>query len=113
MKVRRFNRVELLLPGQDIPEAARLFNELLGGHLPASEEAPGQQVLATAGPLSRRAFFGPSGPYSPLSQAFEGKPRRSAIGPLAWGVDDLDAAWEEVTAKSYRVVFEFGEPGGA
>jgi hypothetical protein len=103
--------VELFLPGQDIPEAARLFNELLGGHLPAPEEVPGQQVLATADHSLGIAFFGPSGLESPLSRAFEQKPRRGSIGPLVWEVDDLEAARQEVIAKGHRVIFEVGEPG--
>lgn len=111
MKVRRLNRVELLLPGEDIPEAARLLNELLDGHFPAPEEVPGQQVLATADYSLGIAFYGPSGPDSPISRVFERKSRQGAIGPLAWEVDDLDAAREEVTSKGYRIVFESGEPG--
>jgi hypothetical protein len=105
------NRVELLLPGEDIPEAVRLFNELLGGNLPAPEQVPGQQVLATADHSLGIAFFGPSGPDSPLSRLFDHKMRRGSIGPLVWEVDDLDAAREDVTSKGYRIVFEFGEPG--
>lgn len=111
MKIRRFHQVELLLPGQDIPEAARLFNELLGGHLPAPAKVPGQEVIATADNALGISFFGPSEPGSPLSRAFDAKPRRGSIGPLAWEVDDLDAARDEVGAKGYRVVYEFGEPG--
>ena len=108
MKIQRLNRVELLLPGEDIAAAARLFNELLGGHLPAPETVSGQQVLSTVDYALGIEFFGPSGPRGSV---FERKPRRGAIGPLVWEVDDLDAAREEVTGKGYRVVFEFGGPG--
>ena len=111
MKIRRFHQVELLLPGQDIPEAARLFNELLGGHLPAPAQVPGQEVIATSDNALGISIFGPSGLGSRLNRAFDAKPRRGSIGPLAWEVDDLEAAREEVTAKGYRVVYEFGEPG--
>lgn len=111
MKVRRFNRVELLLPGEDIAAAARLFNELLGGHMPPPQEIPGQQVLSTVDYSIGVAFFGPSGPSSPLGAIFEQKPRRGAVGPLVWEVDDLDAVREEIVGKGYRVAYEFGEPG--
>src|SRR5436190_11635439 len=111
MRVKRLNRVELLLPGEDIPEAVRVFNDLLGGHLPTPVEVPGQQVLSTSDYALGIEFFGPSSPDSPRNASFERKKRRGAIGPLVWEVDDLDATKQEVMDKGYRIFFEFGEPG--
>jgi hypothetical protein len=111
MRIRRLNRVELLLPGEDIPAAARAFNDLLGGHLPPPEEVPGQQVVTTADYALGIELYGPSSPASPRNSSFDDKPRRGAVGPLVWEVDDLDAAKAEVVAKGYRIRFEFGAPG--
>jgi hypothetical protein len=111
MKVRRMNRVELLLPGEDIPDAARVFNELLGGHLPEPYEVPGQGVLSTSDYALGIEFYGPVNADSPRASSFDTKPRRGSIGPLVWEVDDLDAIKQEVVDKGYRVQFEFGEPG--
>ena len=38
MQVERMNRVELLLPGADVVDAVRVFNEVLGGHLTEPED---------------------------------------------------------------------------
>ena len=111
MRIRRLNRVELLLPGEDIPAAARAFDDLLGGHLPPPEEVPGQEVVTTADYALGIELYGPSSPASPRNASFDDKPRRGAVGPLVWEVDDLDAAKAEVVAKGYRIRFEFGAPG--
>jgi hypothetical protein len=105
------NRVELLLPGEDIPEAARVFNDVLGGHLPPPHEVAGQQVASTIDYALGIEFYGPSNPDSPRNASFERKTRRGAVGPLVWEVDDLGAAKQEVIDKGYRVAFEYGEPG--
>jgi catechol 2,3-dioxygenase-like lactoylglutathione lyase family enzyme len=111
MHVRRINRVELLLPGADIPAAVAAFNDVLGGHLPAPEEVPQQGVLSTADYALGIELYGPTGPDSPRWSAFDTKPRRGAVGPIVFEVDDLDAARAEVEDKGYRVQFAFGAPG--
>ena len=111
MKVRRLNRIELVLPGEDIPEAVKVFNDLLGGHLPPPVEVPGQQVLSTTDFALGIEFYGPTGPKSPRAGVFDRKHRRGAMGPIVWEVDDMDEAKAEVSAKGYRISFEFGEPG--
>lgn len=110
MKVRRLNRVELLLPGEDLPEAVRVYNELLGGHLPPPEEVPGQEILSTIDYRLGIEFFGPR-PDSERAALFEDRSRRGSIGPVVWEVDDLEALKREITGKGYRISFEFGELG--
>jgi hypothetical protein len=111
MQVRRLNRVELLLPGEDIADAARVLNEVLGAHFPPPHDVPGQGITSTVDYALCLELFGPTDASSPRASVFDRKPRRGAIGPLVWEVDDLDAARADAEAKGFRVVFEFGEPG--
>lgn len=111
MRVRRLNRVELVLPGEDIPEAARTFNAVLGGHLLPPVEVVGQQVVSTTDYALGIELYGPSGADSPKNAYWEHKQTRGAIGPLVFEVDDLDVAKRHATDNGFHVKFEFGEPG--
>jgi hypothetical protein len=111
MQIRSFHKVEFLLPGEDIPEAVRIFNDLLGGHLPDPIEVEGQGVLSATDYALGLEIYGPKDADSPRAGVFDSKPRRGAIGPIVWEVDDLDAAKAQAVERGFRVVFEFGEKG--
>jgi hypothetical protein len=111
MRIRSFHKVEFLLPGEDIPEAVGVFNDVLGGHLPDPFEVEGQGVLSTTDYALGLEIYGPINAASPRAAVFDSKPRRGAIGPIVWEVDDLDAAKASEIQKGFRVVFEFGEAG--
>ena len=111
MKVRRLNRVELLLPGEDIPQATDIFNEVLGAHLSPPQVVDGQGVVSTVDYQVGIEFFGPDGPTSPRIGMFDRKPRRGAIGPIVWEVDDYEATKAECETMGFGVQFEFGEHG--
>jgi hypothetical protein len=111
MRIRSFHKVEFLLPGEDIPEAVHVFNHILGGHLPEPIEVEGQGVLSTTDYALGLEIYGPKDADSPRAGVFDSKPRRGAIGPIVWEVDDLDEAKTRAVTEGFRVVFEFGERG--
>jgi hypothetical protein len=111
MRVRRLNRVELLLPAEDIPDAVQVFNDALGGHLPEPEDLDDVKVRTTTDFAMGIELFGPLDDTSPLAGVFDRKPRRGSIGPIVWEVEDLDATRAFVESQGYRVVYEFGSPG--
>ena len=105
------NRVELLLPAEDIPDAAQVFNDALGGHLPEPEDLDDVKVRTTTDFAMGIELFGPLDDTSPLAGVFDRKPRRGSIGPIVWEVEDLDATRAFVESQGYGVVYEFGSPG--
>lgn len=111
MQIRRFNRVELALPGEDIPEAARVLDEVLGGHLTPPHVVPDQGIISAVDFRLGIELFGPDGASSPRRGMFDRRPRRGSIGPIVWEVDDYDAARAEAVAQGFRIAFEFGAPG--
>jgi hypothetical protein len=111
MQIRSFHKVEFLLPGEDIPDAVGAFNDVLGGHLPEPIEVEGQGVLSTTDYALGLEIYGPTNAESPRAVVFDSKPRRGAIGPIVWEVDDLDAAKASEIQKGFRVAFEFGQVG--
>lgn len=111
MRIRSFHKIEFLLPGEDVPEAVRVFNDVLGGHLPEPIQVEGQGVLSTTDYALGLEIYGPTNAESPRAAIFDSKPRRGAIGPIVWEVDDLDTAKANAIQKGFRVVFEFGQVG--
>jgi hypothetical protein len=111
MKILRVNRVEMLLPGRDIPDAVRVFNEVLGAHLPPPKEVPGLQFSTSTDYAAGIQVIGPIDESSPMHASFDRKPTRGSIGPLLFEVDDFESAKLAVADKGYRVAYEYGEPG--
>jgi hypothetical protein len=111
MQVERMNRVELLLPGEDVPNAVRVFSEVLGGHFSEPEDLPGVHIRTSVDYALGIELYGPIDGTSPLAGVFDTKPRQGAIGPIVWEVTDLDTTRAEVEDLGFTVVYEYGEPG--
>lgn len=110
MDLGRLNRVELLLPGEDVAAAARAFNDVLGGHLAPPMSVAGQGVCSTVDYALKLEVFGPE-PDSPRRTMLDAKRPRGAVGPIVFEVDDYDAARAEVLAKGHAIAYEYGAPG--
>ena len=110
MKVTRFNRVELLLPAEDLEAAVRVFNDVLGGSIEPPHLIEDQQVLTTVDYALGIELMAPGGPDSRLNASLARK-GRGGIGPLVWEVDDLDATKAELVEKGYRIFFEYEGEG--
>lgn len=103
----RINRVELLLPAEDIEPATAFFSKLLDIEIDPPEYLPEHHVLTTTCWPVGLELFGPGDKDSVLHGLLEQKGRRGAIGPIVWEVDDLDRMKEHAIALGHQLVYEF------
>ena len=110
MKILGFNRVELLLPPDEIDAAVAKFNDTFGFRLEPPHRVAGQPVLSTTDFAAGIELIAPAGAASPLAARLAEK-GRGGIGPLVWEVEDLDAAREHLVRRGCRIYFEFEGEG--
>jgi hypothetical protein len=103
----RINRVELLLPAEDIEPARTFFSKLLGTEIDPPEYLPEHHVLTTTCRPMGIELFGPGDKDSVLHGLLEQKGHRGAIGPIVWEVDDLDGMKEHAIGLGHQLIYEF------
>jgi catechol 2,3-dioxygenase-like lactoylglutathione lyase family enzyme len=106
-RFKRINRVELLLPAEDLDAAVALFSKLLGAEIDAPEYLPDHHVLTTTCWEAGIELFGPGDKDSVLHKLLEQKGSRGAIGPIVWEVDDISRIKQAALAQGHRLVYEF------
>jgi hypothetical protein len=101
-----FNRVELIVSEDQVEEAARQFNEVLGLNLPTPHRIAGQPLFSATdfdGGLELAAPIGGEGALGrKLTEHGPGQ-----IGPLVWEIEDADRARSWLEAHGYRIRFEY------
>jgi hypothetical protein len=110
-RFKRINRVELLLPAEDLDGAVALFSELLGAEIAPPEYLPEHHVLTTTCWEAGIELFGPGDKDSVLHRLLEQKGKRGAIGPIVWEVEDIGRIKEAALAQGHRLVYEFKHDG--
>ena len=110
MKILGLNRVELLLPADEIEAAVAKLNDAFGFQLAPPHRVAGQPVLSTVDFAAGIELIAPGGEGSPLAARLAEK-GRGGIGPIVWEVDDLDAARDHLLRKGYRIYYEFEGEG--
>ena len=110
MKILGFNRVELLLPAEEIDAAVAKFNDTFGFQLAPPHRVGNHPILSTVDFAAGIELIAPGGEASPLTPRLAEK-GRGGIGPLVWEVDDIDAAREHLLRKGCRIYYEFEGEG--
>jgi catechol 2,3-dioxygenase-like lactoylglutathione lyase family enzyme len=111
MEIRGFNRVELIVAENEIADAVRQFNEVLGLRLPDPHPIEGTPVLSATDFDGHIELVAPSGPTGHFASRLASQ-GPGQIGPLVWEVDDIDAAREWVADKGFRIIFEYDSSKG-
>jgi hypothetical protein len=111
MEIVGFNRVELIVAEDQIHEAVKQFNEVLGLHLPRPHLIARAPVLSATdfdGGIEIVAPVGGKGPFADrLATNGPGQ-----IGPLVFEIDDVDMARSWLDDHGYRIFFEYDSRTG-
>jgi len=111
MEISGFNRVELIVREDQIEDAVRQFNELLGTHLPHPHPIEGQPVLSSTdfdgfvefvAPIDGEEGFG-----AKLAAHGPGQ-----IGPLVGEIAGVDEARAWLVERGFRIGFEYDSSKG-
>jgi hypothetical protein len=112
MRVLGFNRVELIVREDQIEDAVRQFNEMLGTHLPKPHAIQGVPVLSSTdfdGSIEFVSPLGGEGPFAPkLAEHGAGQ-----IGPLVWEIEDVDVARAWLAERGFRITYEYDSTRGS
>lgn len=106
-RIRRFNRIELLLPAEDLEPARAFFGRLLEADIKPFEYIPQHHVLTRTCWEAGFELFGPGDETSVLHPMLARKGRRGVIGPVVWEVEDLDEIKRAAVALGHQPVYEF------
>lgn len=110
MQIDRISHIGVAV--RDLEEALRLYRDLLGLELVHTEEIADQQVrvamLRVGG--TRIELLAPLAPDSPIGR-FLGRHPEGGVHHIAYAVDDLEAALEELRSAGVALIDSAPRPG--
>lgn len=112
MKVKGFNRVELVVREDQIADAVRQFNEVLGLKLPKPIAIEGHPVWSATDFDGSIEFVAPVDGQGPFAHRLA-EHGAGQIGPLVWEIEDANAARDWLVARGYRIFFEYDSTQGS
>ena len=105
-----FNRVELIVREDQIDDAVRQFNEVLGLCIVPPHRIKGVPILSATDFDGAIEFVAPLGDEAPFAKRLaRGGPGQ--IGPLVWEVEDIDQTREWLSQSGYRIFYEYDRAG--
>ena len=108
MKVKGFNRVELIVREDQIEQAVQQFNDVLGTKLPKPIAIEGHPVLSSTDFDGSIEFVAAPKGEGPFANRGVG-----AFGPLVWEIEDLSSARSWLEANGYTIQFEYDSTQGS
>lgn len=111
MKVKGFNRVELIVREDQIQDAVKQFNELLGLKLPKPISIEGHPVWSSTDFDGGLEFVAPVNGQGPFAHRLA-EHGSGQIGPLVWEIEDANAARDWLVERGYRIFFEYDSSKG-
>jgi len=107
MKVKGFNRVELIVDEDQIEQAVKQFNEVLGTSLPKPFAIEGHSVMSSTDFDGSVEFVSSVNGAGPFAGRGVGQ-----IGPLVWEIEDFESARTWLIDNDYRISFEYDSTSG-
>jgi len=111
VRIKGFNRVELVVAEDQIEAAVAQFNAVLGLNLPKPHPIAGAPVLSATdfdgsielvAPVDGQGSFG-----TKLAEKGPGQ-----IGPLVWEIDDVDDARSWLQDNGFTIIYEYDSSKG-
>jgi Glyoxalase/Bleomycin resistance protein/Dioxygenase superfamily len=111
VKIKGFNRVELIVRPDEIEAARAKFNDLLGLNLPPPHQVSRGRALSSTDFDGFIELVAPVDPEMAMTVTLA-QHGPGQVGPLVWEVEDLDAAREWLAARDLRVAYEYDSRTG-
>ena len=107
MNFTRFNRIELLVPEDQLQPAIDTFSALLGVTFTTPELMGGNVIRSSIAWEAGIEIIAPHGDQSPMVGLLAQQNARGAIGPIVWEVADLSPIRELCKQQDIEIVYEF------
>lgn len=102
------NRIEMLLPKDDLENARRFYGGLLGIEFsPFKLLTEHHNTLTTVSWEAGLELFGPGTGEGPLIKLLQQKGGRGVIGPIVWNVVDIEKCRRHALSLGHKVGYEF------
>ena len=109
--IKGFNRVELIVRENQINDAVRQFNEVLGLRIVPPHRIAGVPVLSATDFDGSIEFVAPVNGEGSFAARLD-RCGPGQIGPLVWEVTEIDQAREWLSRNGYRIVYEYDSSKG-
>jgi Glyoxalase/Bleomycin resistance protein/Dioxygenase superfamily len=109
--IKGFNRVELIVRENQISDAVRQFNEVLGLRIVFPHRIAGVPVLSATDFDGSIEFIAPVDGEGPFAARLD-RCGAGQIGPLVWEVSDMDQTRRWLSHNGYRIFYEYDSSKG-
>ncbi|HEX4432458.1 MAG TPA: VOC family protein [Frankiaceae bacterium] len=110
MRIKGFNRVEIIVREDEIEQAVRQFNDVFGLNLPNPHAIQSAPVLSSTDFDGHLEVVAPVGGQGSFAAKLERGPGQ--IGPLVWEIEDIDEARAWLGEHDYRITYEYDSRQG-
>ena len=110
MRIKGFNRVELIVREDEIEQAVQQFNDVFGLNLPKAHAIQGVPVLSATDFDGHLEVVAPLDGKGPFAAKLERGPGQ--VGPLVWEIEDIEEARTWLGEHGYRYHLRVRQPAG-
>ena len=110
MRIKGFNRVEIIVREDEIEQAVRQFNDAFGLDLPQPHAIQGVPVLSATDFDGHLEVVAPVDGQGSFGAKLERGPGQ--IGPLVWEIEDIEEARTWLGEHGYRITYEYDSRQG-
>jgi hypothetical protein len=110
VRIKGFNRVEIIVREDEIEQAVRQFNDVFGLNLPSPHAIQSAPVLSSTDFDGQLEVVAPVGGQGSFAAKLERGPGQ--IGPLVWEIEDIEEARAWLGEHGYGITYEYDSRQG-